>query len=90
LLNQISMPEITKEKIEQCRDIVLRQCNRLYENMTGNCKDYYEPAPVKPCDAELKDFTMDEITQAIEYERANAQLEILNKIVYNRFYYEEE
>ncbi|MEQ8225866.1 MAG: hypothetical protein ABRQ37_26365 [Candidatus Eremiobacterota bacterium] len=90
MLSQISMPEITKEKIEQCRDIVLKQCNRLHENMTGNCKDYYDPAPVKPCDAEFKDFTIDEITQAIEYERANAQLEILNKVVYNRFYYEEE
>jgi len=90
MLEQISIPEITKEKIEAVRDIVLKQTDRLYENMTGNCKDYYDPNSLKHCDVEFKDFTADEITRAIEFERSEAQLDILNKIVYNRFYYEEE
>lgn len=88
MLNQISIPEITKEKIEAVRDVVLKQTDRLYENMTGNCKDYYEPAPLKFRNTEFKDFTIDEVTQAIEFERSQAQLDVLNKIIYNRFYYE--
>jgi hypothetical protein len=90
MFSQISIPEITKEKIEQCRDIVLNQCNRLYDNMTGNCKNYYDSSSLKHSEIDFKDLTIEEITQAIEFERTQAQLEVLNRIIFNRFYYDKE
>lgn len=89
MLNQISIPEITREKIEAVRDIVLKQCDQAHSKMTGNCKDYYSDG-FSDCQIDFNQggFTPAELSQALKYENLRAQAEILDKVIYNRFYYE--
>jgi len=89
MLNQISIPEVTRGKIEAVRDIIIKQRDQAYNKMTGNCKDYYH-SDFYDCQIDFNQsgFTPEELDQAMEYEKLRAQYDILNKVIYNRFYYE--
>lgn len=88
MLKRISIPTIRKEKIEAVRDIIVKQRDQAYNKMTGNCKDYYHDDFISEIDFSQMGFTPEELEQALEYEKLKAQYDILNKIIWDRFYYE--